>query len=92
MNFVWVYDSLHNSTDISTQMQIAALIRTPEPFIELDIRSSDCDLFSIAYATDLAYGNNPAVYRYRQELLRSHLETCLCAFTIPFNISPSFEI
>jgi len=85
MNFVRVYDSLYNSTDISAQMQIAALIRTPEPVIELDIQqtqfqvgSSDCGLFSIAYATDLAYGNNPAAYRYKQELFRSHLEISLC--------------
>ena len=78
-------------------MQIAALIRTPEPVIELDIQqtqfqvgSSDCGLFSIAYATDLAYENNPAVYRYKQELLRSDLETCLCNNKLlPF---PSIEL
>jgi len=29
MNFVWVYDSLYNLTDISAQMQIAALIHIP---------------------------------------------------------------
>ena len=67
-------------------MQIASLIRPPEPVIEFDIKqtqfqvgSSDCGLFSIAYTTDLAYGNNPAVYRYKQKLLsyRSHLEVCL---------------
>ena len=81
INFVRVYDSLYNSTDISTQMQIAALIHTPDPVIELDIQqtqfqvgSSDCGLFSIAYATNLTYGNNPAAYRYKQELLRSHLK------------------
>ena len=66
---------IYNSTDISAQMQIAALIRSPEPVIELDVKqtqfqvgSSDCGLFSIAYTTDLAYGNNPAAFRYKQEL------------------------
>ena len=40
LNFVRVYDiySLYNSTDISAKMQIAALIRSPEPVIELDVR------------------------------------------------------
>ena len=62
MNFVRVYDSLYYSTDISAQMQIAALICSPEQVIELDIQqtqfqvgSSDCGLYSIAYTTDLAY-------------------------------------
>ena len=95
--FVRVYDSLFDSSDISAQMQIAALMRTPEPAIELDIQrtqfqvgSSDCGLFSIAYATDLAYGNNPASYRYKQELLRSHLEAGLCNNSLlPF---PSTEV
>ena len=88
--------SLYNLTDISAQMQIPALIHTPDPVIELGIQqtqfqvgSSDCG-FSIAYATDLAYGNNPAVYRYKQELLRSHLEICLCNNKLlPF---PSIEL
>ena len=40
LNFVRVYDSLYNSTDISAQMQIAALIRSPEPVIELDVKQT----------------------------------------------------
>jgi len=73
MNFVQIYD---NSTDISAQMQSVALIHTPQPAIELGMQqmgSTDC-VFSIAYAT----GNNPAAYRYKQKLFRSHLETSLC--------------
>ena len=97
LNFVRVFDSLYNSTDISAQMQIASLLCSPEPVIELDIKqtqfqegSSDCGLFSIAFATDLAYGNNPAVYRYKQELLRSHLEMCISSNKLlPF---PSAEL
>jgi len=96
MNFVQVYDGLYNLTDISAQMQIVSLIHIPEPVIELDIQqtqfqvgSSDYGLFSIAYATNLAYGNNPATYKYNQELLRSQLETSLCnSKLLPF---PSTE-
>ena len=47
--------------------------------------SSDCGLFSIAYATDLAYGNDPASYRYDQTKLRSHFLECLeKEFLTPF--------
>ena len=38
IDFVQVYDSLYNLTDISAQMQIAVLICIPEPVIELDIQ------------------------------------------------------
>ena len=97
LNFVRVYDSLYNSTDISAQMQIAALIHSPEPVIKIDARqtqfqvgSLDCGIFSIAYTTDLAYGNNPAAFRYKQQLLRSHLEMCLSSNKLlPF---PSTEL
>ena len=38
---------------------------------------SDCGLFSIAYATELCYGNDASSLRYYQDRLRSHLIECL---------------
>ena len=38
---------------------------------------SDCGLFAIAFATDLAYGNEPGSYKYDQAKLREHFLDCL---------------
>ena len=38
--------------------------------------STDCGLFSIAYAIDLLHGNNPQDYTYDQNKMRQHLITC----------------
>ena len=37
----------------------------------------DCGLFAIAYATEIAFGQNPASFIYDQSKMRSHLLTCL---------------
>ncbi len=72
---VLVYDSVYNSVERSTKMQIASIMHTSEKRIHLNIPnkqyqkgSSDCGLFAIAYATDIAHGNDPIGYRYKQDL------------------------
>ena len=37
----------------------------------------DCGIFAIAYAIDIAAGNNPATIVYDQNEMRQHLLDCL---------------
>ena len=37
----------------------------------------DCGLFAIAFATELAYGNDPVRVSYVQSAMRDHLLLCL---------------
>ncbi len=83
-SLVHVYDSVYDYTVDDAKMQVAAILCTTESKITLKIhkvqfqeRSDDCGLFSIAYATDLVYGNDPASCRYKQKDLRSHFLDCL---------------
>lgn len=83
-NLVHLYDSLYDVVHIDTKMQIAAMMHTNDPHINVLVHkiqfqrgSSDCGLYSIAYATDVAHGNDPASFKYKQELLRSHFLTSL---------------
>ena len=41
--------------------------------------SSDCGLFSIAFATAIALGNNPATFHFKQSEMRQHLIKCFDA-------------
>ena len=52
--------------------------------------TTDCGVYSIAFATDLAHGNNPASYRQKQDCLRSHLATCIANNRMP--CFPSTEV
>ena len=38
---------------------------------------TDCGLFTIAFAVDLAMGCTPSTIKYRQAEMRSHLKKCL---------------
>ena len=40
-------------------------------------RGVDCGLFAIAFATDIAEGNDPSFISYNQDLMREHLLHCL---------------
>ena len=70
-----VYDSVYSTVKDDTKMQIATLLHTAEdcislvaPKIQYQVGNSDSDLFAIAYATDIAHGNDPASYKYEQDL------------------------
>ena len=83
--FVTIYDSVYSYVSTDTKIQIASLLHTGNQRITLKIhkvqfqdKASDCGVYSIAFATDLAYGNNPASREYEQTKFRSHfLESCL---------------
>ena len=63
---------------------------SPPSIQQAQIRSAqqggvDCGLFAIAYAVDIANGEDPASFVYDQGTMRHHLLTCLESFTIsPF--------
>ncbi|XP_038069265.1 uncharacterized protein LOC119738441 [Patiria miniata] len=47
--------------------------------------SSDCGVFAVAYATEMAFQGNPELVVYEQKRLRRHLEACLeCREMKPF--------
>lgn len=82
---VAVYDSEPNcSLHDQTERQIASIIMTEEESIcveiinvQTQIGGSDCGLFSLAFATSLCAGVNPAEENYVQSKFRSHLFKCL---------------
>lgn len=81
---IQVYDSLYSSASSVLQEQIAAIVFTDHPAINLEFMNvplqsgaSDCGLYAIAYATTLALGKKPELYKYDQSQMRSHLLTCL---------------
>ena len=76
-----VFDSMP-STDLPKRAkeQIASIIHTPKHKFMLNFQatqtqlsSNDCGVFSIAFATSLCAGVNPAAVFYHQTLLRRHL-------------------
>lgn len=79
-----VFDSKFSTIPMDVKMQIAALlccsssrITTRVPKTQSQMGSSDCGVFAIAFATDLAFGLNPASHYYEQDKLRPHFIECL---------------
>ena len=84
---VKVYDSLWK-TDISpsVHLQLGAIYREKAKHGSLNVDichvehqtgSSDCGLYAVAYATNLAYGNDPSKISYSSDELRPHFIKCL---------------
>ena len=81
---VLVYDSLYTSINTSVQTQIAALLRTTNKEITVNIMemqlqagTCDCGLFAIATAMCLLTGNHPGGFLFKQADMRKHLYECL---------------
>jgi len=76
-----VYDSKYVAASTHLHAQIACLLMTQHAQITTDVAkqsgSYDCGLHAIAYATALAYGNDPATHHYDQEKMRLYLRKCL---------------
>ena len=69
---------------MDVKMQIANLLCCSSSRItarfhktQSQIGSSDCGVFAIAFATDLAFGLNPASHHYEQDKFRPHFIQCL---------------
>ena len=81
---VHVYDSMLRSAGTHVKSQVASLLNTQQPTIELQFMDcqvqsggSDCGLFSIANATALIFGEDPGRLFYDQTGMRRHLFKCL---------------
>ena len=81
-----VYDSMPSSSksSMSLKSQAAAILKTSEKAFTLryiDVQrqdgAADCALFALAFAMALCNGRDPHSCRFRQPLMRSHLEPCL---------------
>ena len=92
-----IYDSLLTYLPEDAKMQIAGIMCSQKATIECKLHkvqnqqgTSDCGLFAIAFATDLAYGNEPASAKYDQAKLREHFLDCLSKNILtPFPKTPS---
>ena len=83
-NCVDIFDSLYTSVSMDVKMQAACIMMIQEQTMGINVINCkrqkggyDCGLFSIAYATDLCFGNDPSMKTYTQKSMRSHLLSCL---------------
>ena len=90
-----LYDSLNSRGTINTHIrdQIADFLFLPSaPEIHVDVQpvqqqtnGTNCGVFAIAYAVDLANNQDPKKIRYNESRMRQHLHDCLQAERlIPF--------
>ena len=79
---ILVYDSIFNKVDGETREIICNVFRLlPVTNVKVvkaqkQMGTKDCGLFAIAYATALAFGQNPSKLKFRQESMRSHFVAC----------------
>ena len=93
---VILYDSMNIAPTNQLKEQITAIYSPdntiPEffraPINTLQSGSVDCGIFAIAYATDLAFGNNPSDIVYDQANMREHLLQCLEKSSLLDTLSP----
>ena len=82
---VHLYDSLNKAPTKQLLSQITAIYsptnHTPTihqvTMRHKQVGSHDCGLFSIAYAFELAAGNDPNHFKFNQLLMRTHFRQCL---------------
>lgn len=80
---VKVYDSVFNSVDHETREVIHNLFQVGSIPLHITIiksqkqlGSTDCGVFSVAYATAIAFNAIPVKQRFHQEAMRAHLVVC----------------
>ena len=79
---VLVYDSIFKTVDGETKKVVYGLFKSLSVANVKVVKSQkqrgvkDCGLFAVAFATALAYGQNPSKLKFQQDLMRSHLITC----------------
>ena len=78
-----VYDSLYSSLPAYGQEQLATILQTTGkhmivrfPRMQHQVGGSDCGLFAVACAYELASGCNPSVTAWNQADMREHLKAC----------------
>ena len=94
---VFLYDSLHSHTEISltTKILLSKLLNSSKHFIRLCVPqmpkqwgASDCGLFSIAYATHLAFGKDPSGVTFIQPSMRPFSSLIEDEKIKPFPVGP----
>ena len=80
--YVDVYESL--SSPVTQELLELAFDLTGPPFkgircipVQQQTNGSDCGVFSIAFATNLVYGQSPANVTYNISQMHPHLQHCL---------------
>ena len=81
---VKVYDSMFSFLDQKTKTVIENLFTVSNSLLQIKVMKSqkqsgytDCGVFSIANATTIAFGLNPAKLTLWQDSMRAHLVNCL---------------
>ena len=76
---VKVYDSLYDRVDDATKRKIekifASKVKFVVPIVQKQQGYKDCGLFSIAFATHLAFGKTR--FKFQQDCMRQHLIECI---------------
>ena len=76
---VKVYDSLYDRVDDATKRKIektfASKVKFVVPIVQKQQGYKDCGLFSIAFATHLAFGKTH--FEFQQDCMRQHLIKCI---------------
>ena len=79
---VLVIDSLYKSLDDETKGTVCRLFQSKIPPVIKVVNpqrqkgDKDCGLFAIAFATAIAFGENPVKKRFKQQSMRIHLAAC----------------
>lgn len=80
---VHVVDSLLKALDDETKATISRLFQRDNNSATIKVINSqkqtgvkDCGLFSIAFATAIAFGQNPTKQKFQQQSMRAHLVNC----------------
>ena len=83
-NEIHIYDSLLIKIDIKSMHVIAKMLKcegevflTKTVPVQKQSNSSDCGLFALAFAFDLASNLDPSIISYNEEILRKHLLACI---------------
>ena len=78
-----VFDSLFKALDNETKATISRLFQRDTNSVIIKVMNSqkqmgvkDCGLFSIAFATAIAFGQNPTKQMFQQQSMRAHLVNC----------------
>ncbi len=81
---VHVYDSMYPSASTTVKAQVAVLLHTTFPSVQLNFMGiqmqsggADCGVFAVAFATSLALGKAPGQFHFDQPRIRQHLFKCL---------------
>ena len=84
-NFAQIYDSfVPSSITRQTMINVCSIMKTRKKEIHFDLvnvmrqpNGSDCGLFAVAFATELAHGYDPALCHWDTAVMRQHLISCL---------------